>query len=92
MALLKELHTSTVTEALGSAQRASMQTMLDLLDTNATKLGNQLKVDSQFAKRLEKSGGDMVHFKSIVKSYDKLYQDILDLVQYTVGQMDGDQE
>ena len=79
-------------KALGSAQRASMQTMFDLLDENAIKLGNQLKADSQFAKRLEKSGGDMRHFASIVKKYDSVYNDILDLIQYTVGQMDGDEE
>ena len=94
MALLKELHSAStetiITESFAGTDQ--LRKMLDILDENVEKVGKQLKTDSQLAKRIEKAGGDMKHFASIVKKYDDLYDNVMDLIQFTLSPMDGDNE
>ena len=94
MALLKELHTASTETIIteGSVSTEQLRKMFDILDENVEKVGKQLKTDSQLAKRIEKAGGDMKHFASIIKKYDDLYDNVMDLIQYTMSPLNGEDE
>jgi hypothetical protein len=92
MALLKELHLSAeiVNESILAGDAARLKKMFDTLETNLDRVGSQLKTDSQFAKQVAKIGGDTKHLGSIIKKFDSLFDEVMDLIQYT--DLNGDQE
>lgn len=96
MSLLKELHASK-SEQLSEASpppglEKGFSKMFDTLETNLEKVGAQLKPDSQLAKTIALAGGDTKHFASIVKKYDALFEEVLELIQYTMSSFDPVEE
>jgi septal ring factor EnvC (AmiA/AmiB activator) len=82
-----QLNESSNEYATTENEQARMRNMLDVLEQNIDRLGTQLSAQSQLAKLIAKVGGDERHFKSIVKDFDSLHENVHDLVKYTIIHM-----
>lgn len=92
MALLKELYSVKETQISESSVPYGIKKSFETLETNMERVGAQLKADSQLARALAKVNGDTKHFASIVKKFDALYEEVLDLIQYTSMSFDPQEE
>jgi hypothetical protein len=93
MALLKELFAvkeAQISESAGVSSKLSRA--FATLEANMERVGAQLKADSALSKAIVEVDGDTKHFASIVKKYDALLNEVLDLVQYTMSSLDPIEE
>jgi hypothetical protein len=89
MKLMHELMTKAVQEEaeevkLTSSEITRFKRIWDVVERDLDHLNSVMKEDSNFAKLVEKGGGDVDLFKAAIKSYEQLYDHLND-VHMSVG-------
>lgn len=88
--ITNQLNEAATPKLITSADKSRMKRMFDTLETNLDRLGTQLKAESQLVKTVDQVDGDSKHLQSIIKKYDSLYDEVMDLIMYTTEHMNGE--